>query len=87
VDSYGRELAEVSAKLQRGDLSTSVRGEGAAGFVFAERGSRSVELSRNGTVWWIEFWEGEAPAEERTFASCDETVLAACVWLGVSTSE
>jgi hypothetical protein len=87
MDSYGRELVEVSARLPQGDVSSSLRGDGPARFVFAECGPRSVELSRDGPRWWVEFWDGEAAAAELSFASREDAVQAARTWLGASKAE
>jgi hypothetical protein len=81
MDDYGQELAAIADGLQTCAMTCSVRGSGAARFVFAACGPRSVELSRNGTEWWTEFWTGEDAIADKTFSSAEEAVGAARGWL------
>jgi hypothetical protein len=81
VDDYGRELATIAHQLQVAAMTCSIRGEGAARFVFVERGARAAELSRGGGGWWVEFWLGEAVAAEHTYPSAEVATQAACAWL------
>jgi hypothetical protein len=81
MDSYGRELGEVAARLRGGGVASTIRGDAEARFVFAERGSRAVEISRNGPGWWAEFWEGEAVGADRSYLTVGEVIQAAAAWL------
>jgi GxxExxY protein len=84
MDSYGRELAAIADQLRGSDRLCSVRGDGPARFVFAERGNRAAELSRSGDGWWVEFWAGETIAMEQTFPATEEAVLRVREWLTVT---
>jgi hypothetical protein len=80
ADEYGMELEAIAARLQTVG-EASVRGDGPGRFVFAFCDTRSVELSRTGTDWWVEFFEGAEMISDRTFASSDEATKAALNWL------
>lgn len=73
----------VASDLEGDGVACAIRSDGAGQFVFAERGGRAVELSRNGAAWWIEFWAGEHAVLGRTFPSTEEAVVAAQAWLAV----
>ena len=64
----------------------SLRGNGAATFLFAEHHGRAVELSWNHDAWWIEFWERSkdddaGPVGEQMAPSDDSAVKATRAWL------
>lgn len=80
ADAYGMELEAIAARLQTVG-EASIRGDGPGRFVFAFCDTRSVELSRSGTGWWVEFFEGADMISDRTFASSDEAANAASNWL------
>jgi hypothetical protein len=82
VDDDPQELMAVASDLE-GGVACAVRGDGAGQFVFAERGSRAVEVSRNGSAWWVEFRAGGNAVLDRTFPSAEEAVVAARAWLAV----
>lgn len=86
MDDYGRELAAVADHLRGHAVSCSIRGDGSGRFVFAERGSSATELSRIEDGWWVEFWDGDRVAFERTFTSTEEAVRAARGWLATHPS-
>jgi hypothetical protein len=86
ADDYGRELAAVIDELQGGAGACSVRGDGNARFVFAERGGRATELSRSDEGWWVEFWASEEVVADRTFASAEESAAAARAWLAADSA-
>ena len=57
-DLYGSELQAMADVLLRAEFTVSVRGDGLARFVFAEHGTRAAELSRDGTDFFVELFEG-----------------------------
>jgi hypothetical protein len=72
----------VARSLNAAGFRASVRGEGAARFVFAEAGERSVEISALDDGVWVEYWDGEdEPTFDRTFATADAATADAKVWL------
>ena len=81
MDNYGRELAVVVGLIQDEAASTSVRGTGAARFIFVERSLRAVEISKNNEGWWTEFWDHDAVVMDQFFSSAPEAVQAARAWL------
>ena len=82
--TYGRELFELALRIKRSGATASVRGDGAGRFIFAEYGARAIEISRNGHEWWVEFWDDDRVAAERTFQSAEEVLQAASGWLMMS---
>jgi hypothetical protein len=84
VDNYGRELTAAVVQLNSGDTTASVRGDGAAQFVFAERGPRAVELSHDGHEWWVEFWGSEAVVMSHAFPSAEEAIQTVAAWLATN---
>jgi len=57
MDTYGDLLQRAVSILQRSGFSSSVRGNGAARFVYAEHGGRAVELSFDGVGFFVELFE------------------------------
>lgn len=79
-------LTRVKESLEKHFASVSIRGDGDSSFVFVEHCRRAVELSWNGTGWWLEFWDSaddeNAPAiAERTVGTEAEAVDAIKEWL------
>jgi hypothetical protein len=87
VDNYAIELAEIVARLRRGNTVASVRGDGMAGFVFAEHGPRAAEISRAELGWWVEFWDGDAVAADWSFPAAGEAVQAVAMWLATDAEQ
>ena len=58
VDTYGQELQQAVALLSDAGFPSEIRGECNARFVFAECGTKAVEMSRDGDSVFIEFWNG-----------------------------
>jgi hypothetical protein len=73
----------VAGSLIKAGFSATVRGEGAARFVFAEAAGRAVEISDAGEGIWVEYWDcgDERPKFERTFPGGDAAAADACAWL------
>jgi hypothetical protein len=65
--------------------TVSVRGKGAARFVFAEAHGRAVEASINDGNWWIECWESgddDSPAAfQVTVTEDSDAIDAISEWL------
>jgi len=80
TDEYGLELEAIAARLQTVG-EASIRSEGPGRFVFAFCDTRSVELSRTGSDWWVEFFEGAELISDRTFAASDAATKAGFNWL------
>ncbi len=81
-------LHDFQNELLRLGASASLRGSGAAEFVFAERQGRAVELSRSQEQWFVEFWERSndenAPATKEAFyKSSTEVLEAIAAWLSL----
>jgi hypothetical protein len=79
-------LARIKESLQGQFASVRIRGQGASSFLFVEQGGRAVELSWNGTSWWLEFWarsdaEDAPPVAERLANSEAEAAQAIKEWL------
>ena len=79
-------LDEFQAELLRRGVSVSLRGSGAAEFIFAEHHGRAIELSRHQGQWWVEFWEATAdedapPVKEVFFRSPVEALQGISAWL------
>jgi hypothetical protein len=64
-----------------------VKGHGAASFLFAKHGCRSVEISAHQEGgWWLEFWEAKtdedaSPAQETRVDTTNDAIEAAIRWL------
>ncbi len=80
IDDYNNELNEVASRLATTAMTT-VRGDGAARFVYAERAGRAIELSRAAEGWWVEFWSSEKVETDRTYVSCEDAIVASRSWL------
>jgi hypothetical protein len=80
-DNYGRKLNRLVLELQLTAETANVRGGGNARFVFAKCGSRAVELSRDGSGWWLECWSVEEVVSEDSFASLEDAIVASKFWL------
>jgi hypothetical protein len=79
-------LPDMKLELLRRGVDSSLRGTGAAEFLYAEHQGRAVEISEHQDRWWIEFWEASEderapPVSERFFLSAVEVVRAASDWL------
>ncbi len=61
MDAYEDQLHRITCILEDAGFSPSVRGEGAARFVYAEHDDRAAELSRDGVGFFIELFQ--KPAE------------------------
>lgn len=78
---HSRELETIAAKLRTIKTNVSVRGSDRALFIYAQRGQRGLELSREDTGYWLEFWDGDSQVSELTLLSADEAVQAGQKWL------
>jgi hypothetical protein len=79
-------LEDVRTELLRGGAAASLRGSGAAAFVFAEHHGRAIELSCHQGRLWAEFWEASSdedaqPIKERFFSSAKDAIEAISEWL------
>ena len=67
IDAYGDQLQRMVSVLQARDFSSSVRGDGAARFVYAEHSGRAVELSFDGVGFFVELFEQPAEISVRDY--------------------
>ncbi len=70
--------------MSEAGLSSEIRGEASARFIFVESGPKAVEMSRDGDDVFIEFWNGpkEAPSvRDELQNSFDIAVARAREWL------
>ncbi len=78
-------LRLIEESLHKRFPSASIRGRGAASFVFVEHGGRAVEISWDGAAWWIEFWEAgddaSPPTAERLASSVTDAEKMVEEWL------
>ena len=81
---------ELLAKLQSAVApyveSVSLRGTGAASFLFIQGKGRVVEASRHENQWWLEFWERHqdddaSSVKELHFETNGEAMAAIVEWL------
>ena len=82
LNDLQRQLAEIGA-------TASVRGAGAAKYVFAEQNGRAIEASLRNNDWWIEFWEADddedaATVDERTVTVDSLAFRESAAWLADS---
>ncbi len=87
IEEAGRRLAEIHARLQEAGFQAAVRGAGRAAFLFAYGNGRSVEVSVDKEMWWVELRERnsdpEALAAREYYVTKDELVLQKTLeWLG-----
>jgi len=85
VDSL-QSLQQMQVHLAAQAESVSIRGAGAASFLFAKHSGRAVEISSDEGMWWIEEWEfnddEDSPAcAEAWVQSVEEAVGLALAWL------
>lgn len=79
-------LDRIRHRLEGRIELVSLRGSGAASFLFAENQGKAVELSWNGSAWWLQFWEpsheeNAPPVGERIVDSEDDASAAVAEWL------
>jgi len=79
LEDLRKQLAGVGAVV-------SLRGSGAARFVFAEMNGRAIEASLRNNDWWIEFWEADddedaAPVDEQTVSTDTDAFRESATWL------
>ena len=67
MDTYGDQLSRIVSILQQSGFSSSVRGDGAARFVYAEHTDRAVELSRDGVGFFVELFQQPAEISVRDY--------------------
>lgn len=80
-------LLRIAQELESQFSSTSIRGEGAATFVYVRLDKRAVEISMlDDRHVWIEFWDLSAaddapPAKDDALDSVNETLDRVRTWL------
>jgi hypothetical protein len=85
VDSL-QSLEQMQVHLAAKAESVSIRGAGAASFLFAKHLGRAVEISNDDGMWWIEEWElnddeDSPPCADARVQSLEEAVSLALAWL------
>lgn len=80
-DRYGSELDQALNMIVALGLAASIRGEGAARFLFAEQGGRALEISRDGQQVVLEFFEGEEPVKKDLVDDFHVAVQQTVTWL------
>ena len=78
---YLTELNDAAFQLRTAAVTIAIRGNDRSRFVYAERNNYAIELSKSVEGWWVEFWENEQVAAERTYSSCIDAVSASKSWL------
>lgn len=84
IDSPDRQLRELASRLILVADSVSLRGSGAARFLFVVGNGCAAEVSVNGDRLWTEFWDSYDPevegindaTYEATYATTEEAVEA-----------
>jgi hypothetical protein len=72
----------VARLLNAAGFCATVRGLGAARFVFAEAGKRAVEISVSDDSIWVEYWDGDdSPMFDRNFTTTDAAAASVSAWL------
>ena len=66
-DIYGRQLHIIADLLLRAGFPASIRGEGAARFVYVEHGTRAAEISHDGVGFFVELFEEPHEASLRDY--------------------
>lgn len=84
-------LDNLRKQLAGAGVTVSVRGAGAAKFVFAEYNGRAIEASLRNNDWWIEFWEADddedaTPVDERTVSGDSDAFRESAAWLKASSA-
>jgi hypothetical protein len=76
-------LSDLEHRLKRRFPSTTLRGNGAAKFIFVQEVGRAVEASVHNASIWIEFWNDvdESPVAESTFQDVIGAEEAIINWL------
>jgi hypothetical protein len=67
-------------------ISADIRGSGRAQFLFATREGNAIEMSIDGSQWWVEYWEVDEndaapPVADQHFKSSEEAVQSILQWL------
>ena len=84
IEAYGEQLTAIAGILPRAGIAPSVRGEGAARFVFAQHADRAVEIDcDDSTGWIIEMFENPADAsvDLARAESLEHAAAIAAAWL------
>ena len=84
AEGYRDELEQCVGQLKAFAEHVSIRGSGAAQFIYATAAhGRSVEIARSQLGVWVEFWpaDGDSPSHEKTFESYSPALTAAASWL------
>ena len=82
--AYHDELLDVVSHLEQFAPHVSVRGDGAAQFVFAESPNGAVELSKTEHLQvFLELWppDSDEPAREETHPTYESALASAVSWL------
>ena len=83
-DEYRAELLDARLHLDPFAAHVSVRGDGAAQFLFAESRNGSVELSKTQHLEiFLELWppDSEEPTREETHPTYESALVSAVSWL------
>ena len=84
TNAYRAELLDAASHLEPFASHLSVRGDGAAQFLFASSHNGAIELSKTQHLQvFLELWrsDSEQPAREETHASYQSAVASAVAWL------
>lgn len=78
---YRSELQSVVGILQPFSDHIDIKGDGRGQFIFAEKGSRSVEISRSQDGVWVEYFQEDDVSHDMTFTDYEEAVDSSVLWL------
>ncbi len=86
-DKYLEELCQIRDALLESNIEgVSIRGENLASFIYAEEKGRAVEISKDDSEWWLEFWEDledddGPPVKDEVLKDSSQVVVQAVHWL------
>lgn len=87
-ETYRTELEAIAAALDGIVDELSIRGDGAAQFIFAAANGRAVELSRSDDGVWVEFWNAneDSPHHDTIYNSYALAIRDVSQWLTAITN-
>lgn len=86
-DTIADALAALDGLIDADGAERSIRGEGAARFLYAMCGHRAVEASLENGRYWVEYWLAASdaaelePQREETFEDVREAAVSISTWL------
>ncbi len=79
-------LQDIASALSTGPgVNVSRRGESSSEFLYVETKTRAVEVSMNGAMIWVEYWDsteqGASACREGTFSTPERAIESIRDWL------